>query len=264
MGGLRPEEEWARQLIEKALGSIVVQHDDGTSDGQFDLRICLGDTDAAVEVVAAADGASIELWNLLNGGDRWIEPGLVGGWMVSLVPTARATRLRLELPSLLAHLESEQIRSLRFRRPHPLVDLAERARRLGVTSLHQSGTDFPGSIYIIIELPIERTGGFVVPTGDALAAWCGEFLARDCCDDVRRKLARSGMRERHAFVLVPGFADADFGVTDLLMREGAPLPGISPTLQEEITHVWAISTWSTGSGMRWSPAEGWCRFSKSE
>lgn len=55
----------------------------------FDL-VRDGQRFAAVEVTAAADAASIELWKLLNGGGRWIQGGLAGGWMVSLIPTSRA------------------------------------------------------------------------------------------------------------------------------------------------------------------------------
>jgi hypothetical protein len=51
-------------------------------------------------------------------------------------------------------------------------------------------------------------------------------------------------------------------VTDLLSRDAAPLPDDYPALSDEITHVWLISTWNSGSGMRWSPEGGWSRFDK--
>jgi hypothetical protein len=57
-------------------------------------------------VTSAAEEDAIELWNLVNGRDeRWIVPGLGGGWMVTLEPTARAKRVMAELPAVLLDLE---------------------------------------------------------------------------------------------------------------------------------------------------------------
>lgn len=262
MPSLRPEEEWSRAVVSHALGLPVVQHDDGSRDGMHDLDILLDEhTRAAVEVIAAADGEAIALWNLLNGsGGRWIEPTLTGGWMVSITLSARAKRLRSELPTLLRTLEEGGIRELRMRWDRSGSSIL--ARDLGVASMRQSGTDYPGSIYITLELPLERTGGFVASTGDALAQWIGDFLRAERRQDVRDKLRRSGTDARHGFVILPGFSVADFGVTDLLMRDDAPLPKAEPVLPAEVTHVWAMSTWSTGQGMRWSPEVGWRHFDK--
>ncbi len=90
-GTLRPEEEWARRMIAAATGLQVVQHDDGSADGMHDLDLFEGQHRiGAIEVTAAADGELIALWNLMNGrGDRWIEPDLKGGWMVTLRLAAR-------------------------------------------------------------------------------------------------------------------------------------------------------------------------------
>lgn len=262
MPSLRPEEEWSRSVIAHALGRPVVQHDDGSLDGMHDLDILLGGSArAAVEVTAAADGQAIELWNLLNGVGRWIEPALVGGWMVTVNLSARAKRLRVQLPALLGALEQSGEAELRTRWDrHSAASTA--ARELGVASAHQLPTALPGRIYVTLELPIERTGGFVASNGDDLARWTGEFLRAERCRDVRDKLRRSGCEERHAFLILPGFALADFGVTDLLMRDGAPLPEVAPDLPAEVTHVWAMSTWATGGGMRWSSDGGWSHFDK--
>ena len=79
---------------------------------------------------------------------------------------------------------------------------------------------------------------------------------------MREKLARSGATERHAFIYLPGFTSAPFSASDLLMRNGAPLPAVPPSLPVEVTDVWAVSTWSTGDGFRWSSDGGWMRFAK--
>ncbi len=89
-----------------------------------------------------------------------------------------------------------------------------------------------------------------------------EFLRAPKRRDVLDKLARSGRSERHAFILLPGFAEAPFGVTDLLMRESPPLPLTDPQLPEEVTHVWLVSGWASGRGFRWCRTSGWGFFEK--
>jgi len=259
---LRPEEEWARRSVQSALGLLVCQHDDGSSPGMHDLDIRYADgTRGAVEVTAAADGDSIALWNLMNGGGgRWIAPELAGGWMVALLPTARAKRLRDELPALLSTLERQgvsELRTVSWRRPHPLEG---RALDLGVAHAHQSGTDFPASIYITLELPDERTGGMVAATADAVPMWLEEFLRHAHQADVLAKLGRSGTVERHAFVIVPGLTTAPFAVTDPLTRDDVGVPTSDPDLPTEVTHVWVAGTWVGGRGIRWAPASGWTFF----
>lgn len=246
-------------MMTRALGVPVDQHDDGSEEGMHDLTFRHEDgRTAAVEITAAADGESIALWKLMNNRDeRWIERDLVGGWAVGLLPSARAKDLRRTLPGLLRDLEQRGITALD-------LDLAESAsaERLGVVSARQSGTSFPGSIYITIDLPSERSGGVVPSTGDCLSSWVADFLSEDGQRDVLAKLGRSGLEERHAFVLLPGFAVAPFAVIDLLLRDDAPLPTVDPILPSEVTHVWVASTWSSGCGFRWSAAERWDSFRK--
>lgn len=124
-------------------------------------------------------------------------------------------------------------------------------------------TDFPGSIYLTIERSPERTGGVVDSTGSAVPGWVRDFLLDPHQSDVLGKLARSGASERHAFILVPGFSIAPFGVVDMLWRdERDAVPTTSPHLPEQVTHVWLMAFWSIGSGLRWSPDSGWERFAR--
>jgi hypothetical protein len=133
------------------------------------------------------------------------------------------------------------------------------AADLRIASVHQGGTDFPGSIYITIEDDFDRRVGWsdASPTVD----WIAQFLRSNGVADVRRKLANSGCEERHAFVVVPGFTVAPFGVANLLMGYGGARQG-RPDLPDEITHVWMVSTWRLGTGWRWDPRTGWQRFDK--
>ncbi len=228
----------------------------------FDLEIDYENRPtAAVEITAAADAESIELWKLINGGGRWIDPELAGGWSVVLLPQACARRLHKELPGLLRQLEQAGVREIRVNQWHP-VPFSEMAADLGISHVFQGGTDFPGSIYPNIELPEERSGGWVAEAGDSLADWIGMWTAQPQQAHNLTKLRNSGAPERHLFVILPGFADAPFAATDLLMRDNAPLPTIAPVLPEEVTHLWVMSTWSSGDGMRWDPEFGWQHFDK--
>jgi hypothetical protein len=252
-------------MMSEVLGVAVSQHDDGSRPGMHDLDILHPDRPhGAAEVTAAADGECLALWRLMNGNDeRWIVPELDGGWLVSLDPAARAKSVRKELPGLLLELERSRTSCLSRRSRFDRHDLASVADGLGVVSAEQSGTDFPGSIYITLDLPAERSGGMVAITGEPLAQWISSFLKDGGRRDVRQKLARSGADERHAFVVMPGFTTAPFIVSDLLMRDGASLPVEYPELPGEVTDVWAVSTWSSGAGFRWSPQAGWSTFPKS-
>jgi hypothetical protein len=249
--------------MSRALGVPVEQHDDGSRPGMHDLDIMYPDRPtAAAEVTAAADSMLTEQWNLMNDGGRWQVATLTGGWLVSVEPEARVRRLRRDLPEFLRSLEEAGIRNFRVGSLYPNA-FEEAAKRLKVVDAFQGGTDFPGSIYLIPELPLERVAGNVAETGDALAEWITEFLGGSGCADVRRKLARSAAAETHTFVILAGFS-APFAVTDLLLRPDAPLPIIDPKLPDEISEVWAVSSWSTGIGFRWSEAYGWQKFDKSD
>jgi hypothetical protein len=113
-----------------------------------------------------------------------------------------------------------------------------------------------------IDLPLQRIAGFVPDTGDALAEWVTAFLRDSAQSDVCDKLAASGAAERHAFVFVIGFAPVPFAVTDLLIRSDAASPSVNPDLPEAVADVWIVSSWSTGTGFRWSNGTGWLRFDK--
>ncbi|MFE6182886.1 hypothetical protein ACFQ6U_00335 [Streptomyces sp. NPDC056465] len=264
MQRIRGEEQWVRACLQQALPDVDVRlHDDGSRPGMHDFDLVReGRKFAAVEVTAAADAVSLELWKLINGGDRWVREELAGGWMVALEPTARAKRLRSELPKLLARLEAMGIPQL-SEAHGPTEDLVEQAERFGVVSAYQSpSTEFPGSIYCTISLPQQRSGGWVPETGDAFAHWVGDWLTAPNQADNLGKLQRSGADERHLFLLLPGFTTAPFEALDPLMRPNGPLPTVTPHLPEEITHLWAMSSWNAGDGFHWSPTLGWTRFRK--
>jgi hypothetical protein len=264
MGQLSSEERWAQACIQRALSDAMVeQHDDGSRSSMYDLKITYPDgLIGAVEVTAAAAAEQIELWKLVGGrGKRWIESSLAGGWLVRILPSTRARVLHKQLPGLLRELEQGGVSVVRGNR-----DSADRftasAGELRIVEARQGPTAYPGSIYVMIDQPLEQMGGFLPATGDPLATWLGEWLVGFSRQDNVHKLAASGADERHIFVLVPGFTQAPFVVTHLLIDASAPLPTVPPALPSGITHVWAMSMWDSGDGFRWSPGNGWERFTK--
>ncbi|WP_344874549.1 hypothetical protein [Nonomuraea antimicrobica] len=263
MGKLRPEERWLLACIRAALpGMNVRQYDDGSKPGMHDLNLFSQDGAlwGAVEVSAAADGDCIELWKLVNGQGRRIYSSLLGGWFLILRPSTRVKPLLQALPALLTDWEQRGVRE--FSRWDNSDPTFARAFKLGIVGANQSGTEFPGSVYFTIDLPRDKAGGFVADTGDALAHWVSDWLREAGQADVLRKLAKSAAPRRHAFVLFPSFTTAPFKVADLLMRDSAPLPTVAPNLPAEVTDVWAMSTWDSGDGFRWSADDGWVRFTK--
>lgn len=100
-------------------------------------------------------------------------------------------------------------------------------------------------------------------TGSAVPVWVRDFLLDPRQRDVLGKLERSGARERHAFILVPSFSTAPFRVVDMLWQDDRyAVPIAQPHLPEQVTHVWLMTFWSVGSGLRWSPDSGWERFKR--
>ena len=189
-------------------------------------------------------------------------PDIAGGWLASIQTTARWRDIQDQLPPLLEVLEGQGINGAEpetWWQPGPHDDAL---RALGILHLMQSGTDYPGSVYPIIDQGLDRTAGVVPNDGWPILEWLREWFARPEMADNLRKLNASGADERHLFLILPSFAEAPFAVTDLLSRDGAPLPEERPALPSEVTHVWLVSTSRTGSGMRWSPAAGWSRFDK--
>lgn len=245
--------------MEAELGVPVMQHDDGSRPAMHDLDVIYeGGRRGAVEVTGAVDREATEFWNT-NVQGRWVEPDLIGGWLVHAKPNAR--RLRRDLPPFLRALERACVRRFDVRAAGATTQAAKPPR--GVVNATQNETQFPGSIYVLPDLPNEQVAAFMPDTGDALAEWLGDFLHDDARADVRQKLARSGAEERHAFIIVSELSGAPFTVAGLLIDNDAADPSNAPELPPEITEVWAISPWASGFGFRWSSAtRRWQRFSK--
>lgn len=243
--------------VEAALSGVrVVQNDDGSAQSMYDLKLVRdGVLFAAMEVTAAADSESIEVWNLVNGSeDRWIESDLLGGWMITVTPRARVKRLKNELPKLLLVLENSVAGQER-------AAAENRLRELDVVSAFRSSTDFPGSIYVTLERAAEQTGGVVPLTGNGLVVWLNQWVSEQAQEHNVEKLRAVKHLERHLFVLLPGFTTAPFVASDVLMRPDGPLPEVPPRLPDGITDVWLMSMWTTGDAFHFD-GHDWSRSAK--
>lgn len=255
MAKKRAEEEWARGVVERELGVPVVIHDDNSDNYMYDLEAYLpGEQIAAIEVTAAHDQRLAELYGVLDG--RLILGGIVGGWNVHIRPTARYRRVVKALPCLLADLEQRGISTLRA------ADSAD-LEAFGIEWAWQGSTSFPGSVYVHLDLPSERTGGYVTSDTGPLLEWIEAVLVSELCQGMRRNLRASDAAERHIFLLLPGFTgDADFEVWSPLTHDSIELPRRPPMLPDPVTHVWVASTFDLGAGLRWTPDSGWTTFHK--
>ncbi len=259
----RAEELWAAGCLQAALPGVVVGHHDRNLGAQHDFDLShAGDvTFGAVEVTAAADSAYVELWKIVDGNMPWQDSGLAGGWKVYVRPGRKARNiksLRAKLPPALQALEHAGRTVLH--RHAPAGDLLHEAMQdLGVTWAYQAPTDFPGSIYVMPDLPADRASTFMADTGDALAAWIDAVMADPDQAHNLRKLAASAAPEKHLFLLVPAIVTtAPMPVTDVLMRGITPTR--PPTLPAAVTHLWVTSDWRAGNGFRWDPTDGWLAF----
>jgi hypothetical protein len=263
---LRWDEQWARECVVEELpaGTRVEQNDDNSEPGMYDLKITYPDgRTAALEVTSAANPNALALGKLIYGQGRWIAPGITKAWWVDVLPTCNAKRLRKKLPALLSAFEAAGITEVDTDRLWERQPGTEPAKALDVVKArYMEATDYPGSIYLNIHFPMEMMGGFVPDNGNALAEWISGWCIDPARPDNLAKLAHSGEGERHLFVIVVGLGSEPFAVTDMLIRDSAPPPEIDPVLPDEVTHVWIMSTWGTGSGFRWAPDAGWLRFNK--
>lgn len=260
---LRGEEVWPAACVEvERPGVEARQHGDNPQAAMHDLDFVRdGEIVGACEVTAAADGGSIQLWNVANGREeRHIEPGLQGGWWLALKPTCRWNRLMSGFRELLEDLEARKITD--SGRSSTLPDVQERLDVLGIDHKMQSETKYPGSVYFTIDRPSVMSAGVVPETGGSLCSWLKDWIADPARERKIAKLLKSLAAEKRLFVFLPGSSEAPLVAADVLMRDGGPLPTRPPRLPDGLTHLWVMSAWSSGNLFAWGSTDGWSRHEK--
>jgi hypothetical protein len=168
-------------------------------------------------------------------------------------------KIRLEFPTLLKRLEERGDAEM-HPGSHSDPAVQQAAARLRITSARQGATDYPGSIYMLPEIAMERVAAYHDDeSGARLALWLSDFLASPRNRDVRDKLAKSGAAERHAFVVLPASTTAPAAVLSVFIDRSASPPAVPIALPAEVTGTWVVTTWATVTGLKWS-AGGWSRF----
>jgi hypothetical protein len=259
MSRIRVEEQFAAACVEAALPGIVVyHHDNNVRSSAYDFDLASGSKIvAAMEVTSVTDGDAVALYKRLVDAGPFTFPGLSGGWIVSVQPGVDTRPLLSKVEDVLTELESVGIDRFRpnAQSHDPLMTLAY---SLGIRSAFRSRGRSAGSVRFLPWYPIDRSAGFVRPDGNALSDWLGDWLRDPACADNLDKLRRSGMGERHLFILLPLLPLAPFEVFDVFLEGSAP--DCDPVLPPDVTHVWAASDRANVAGWRWSPGEGWSRF----
>src|ERR1700687_3868211 len=94
-------EEWARRIVQNALGCVVHINDDNSIPGMYDLRIGSPNApEVAIECVGAVDPTYTETWNVGPAKGPLTLP-VAGDWIVEIAPTARVKVVKQSLAQLL-------------------------------------------------------------------------------------------------------------------------------------------------------------------
>ncbi|MGY1829297.1 hypothetical protein ACI8AA_02585 [Geodermatophilus sp. SYSU D01180] len=263
----RPEEDLARTVIEQTLGLPVELNDTCGRQGAWDFTINPAGEPQALEVVRYLDPKSIRnaaaSKRYMSGEVRIA--GLRRVWQLYVDDNGRHpnySRLKRQLRAPLLAAEaagSTEIEAYdRWTLSKPIVQpIAAALAELNLVrawALDAPSPDLEGQVWVV--------------TGRSFSTGLGsepglleleEYLSSAEIEDVRGKLASSGMARRHAFVWLHSTGAASswrlFGKAD-----ESELPGRPPRLPDEITDVWWLSG---GRGWRWSP-DGWSELGLNE
>lgn len=243
-------EEWARRILERELGRLVVRHDDGRRPGMFDLRV--GDADApeiAIECVGAVDQVRTETWNI-SAAQGPLSLNLAGDWHVVITPETRWNKASRRLEDVLQMCEAAAISGFTpvdswLKRQHPQIFAALDALRIHSIACFRepgSGKVYPG---------MTGTGGAVDDYGTALPGWIEAFLREPRQKDVISKLERSGAAQRHVVVGVD-FMGVPWPVESYLGSRTDHLPEMPPSLPPPVDAVWIMYG---RRGLRWDSSQ---------
>jgi hypothetical protein len=240
-------ENWARQIVEKALNLPTVINDDGSAPSMYDLRIGLPHApQIAIECFRSVDEASMETWN--TGPARGpLHLSLQNNWIVEVSTKARIKKFKLHIEPILQELENRGIYNLLVDHHLKWQDATLFGKLASLDVTHAVCYELPGTGKVELGLP--GIGGAVDEQGRAVPDWISDLLRDQKYEDVLRKLGRSGALERHAFVF-GGFAGAPFEVEGYLARDINHAPTQSPDLPRPVTGVWIISE-AGQRGLRW-------------
>tara|TARA_B110000046_G_scaffold170767_1_gene190977 strand:- start:901 stop:1656 length:756 start_codon:yes stop_codon:yes gene_type:complete len=238
-------EDWARNIVANELGMQVDVHDNGSQSGMYDLIIgSVSNPKYAIECVGSVDPAATETWNI-GPAKGHIKVDSSGDWRISIRKSTNIKSLRRHIANVIG--ECEKLGLIEFlpvdwqiKRFSP--ELFNKLDILGITSIYMFRSEGHGDVHLIMD----GSRGPVSHNGDDLAEWIGDFLNSQDKADVVIKLAKSGAKEKHAFIPIV-LGGAPWGVESYFFGD-MNLPCIEPKLPEPITGVWVVLD---GKGLRY-------------
>lgn len=238
-------EDWAKNIVANELGMQVDVHDNGSHPGMYDLIIgSVSTPDYAIECVGSVDPVATETWNI-GPAKGPIKVDSSGDWRISIRKSANMKSLRQNIESVIG--ECEKLGLIEYvpvdwQMKRFSSEIFNQLDSLGITSINMFRSEGHGDVH----LTMDGGGGPVSQNGDDVADWIGDFLNSRDKADVVKKLAKSGAKEKHAFIpIVLGGAP---WVVESYFFGDMNLPCIDPKLPEPITGVWVVLN---GKGLRY-------------
>lgn len=247
-------EDWARNIVANELGTQVDVHDNGSQSGMYDLIIgSVSKPEYAIECVGSVDPVATETWNV-GPAKGPIKVDSSRDWRISITKSANIKLLRRHIANVIGECEKlglTEFMPVDWQMKRFSSDLFNRLDNLGITSIYMFRAEGHGDVDLIQD----GGGGPISQNGEDLAEWIGDFLNRQDKVDVVKKLAKSGAKEKHAFIpIVTGGAP---WVVESYFLGDMNLPSIEPDLPEPITGAWVVSN---GKGLRYMKGQ-WHAFS---
>jgi hypothetical protein len=216
----------------------VVQHDDQSVAGMYDLKIEYPDGRVgAVEVTAAEDQDLAARQGALTGRRALLQDDrLAHGWLVVLCDTAQVNAARERLPRLLMRLEAVGLQEASVFSAGGLDEDDEHAwlpEQLARSQVQTAKTTGGPAGTVILTGPMRV--GFLSQDPDDVVTFVEEFVASRPSDVA--KLGRAGTAERHLFIW-GGVFSTGWVPLRALELDVPQLPLRAPQLPEELTHVW--------------------------
>ena len=248
---VRPEEQFAEEVLRRVLGIEVTGRDDGSSDRMADVLFTLPDgAEGALEVTTIGDPTALES-QAIAAKANWHVDGATWGWVINIGHEVSLRDLKKHLPKLILPSERLGLTDPRLV-PHEVgEDDAFRWLRASNVSIHgYPGPQRPGAIHV---LP-EGSGGAVYEHLDELPGWLSRRLRQQDLIENLDKLAATGRTELHLFVRIH-----DTGMPFSLyypLASGNYVPSSPLDAPAGLAGLWLAPAWANPI-LWWSRSLGW-------
>lgn len=238
----------AQTIIGSALDITVRVHDDGTSDGMYDLEFeYLKGTTVAAEVVSNRQESLQRTWNQTRRVGYQARGELTRFWTITVHHGSNPMKLKNRIMLLLTDLEARDITEASELDLYDLYDDPEK--------------DWPEIDGISSREPTERRGAGFQITMSGWTGWVGDgddalsYVEEQLSTtwlDVVRKLTDTGRVEGHAVVLL-----VDDVIGPKWAIEEGETPMREPELPTGVDALWIISLRFPLRCVYWLPGQVW-------